>query len=92
VVEHEEAVLRAHDGQFGVAGEIIRTRGAAPESVFGLSIADATRLDPGTRDDWEARLAPWRQAVCISNTDLPAALRALVKMPGSIGPASDIPN
>ncbi|HEU0088617.1 MAG TPA: hypothetical protein VFQ77_13395 [Pseudonocardiaceae bacterium] len=81
---HEEAVRRAHAGQFGMAGEIIRTLEAAPEPVSALSLADATRLDPQTRQEWEARLSPWREAVCVNAVDLPAALRALAETPGAV--------
>jgi chromosome segregation protein len=84
VHEHEEAVRQAGEGQFGIAGEIIRTLDTAPESVSAISLADATRLDPETREEWEARLAPWREAVCINGLDLPTALRALTDLPGAI--------
>lgn len=84
VHEHEEAVRQAHEGQFGIAGEIIRVLDAASESIYGISLADATRLDPETREEWEARLAPWREAICINDVDLPSALRALKQMPGTI--------
>src|SRR5262249_51869791 len=36
VREHEEAVRQAREGQFGIAGEIIRTLDAAPESVSAI--------------------------------------------------------
>jgi hypothetical protein len=84
VREHEEAVWRAREGQFGIAGEVIRTLESAPESVSAISLADATQLDPETREEWQARLAPWREAVCINDLDLRPALRALKQMPGTI--------
>lgn len=84
VHENEEAVRQAREGQFGIAGEIIRTLDTAPESVSAISLADATRLDPETREEWETRLAPWREAVCINDIDLPPALQALAQMPGAI--------
>jgi hypothetical protein len=77
----EEDLERAGDGQFGLAGLIMRTLGAAVPSI---SLADATRLTPNTRHLWEARLAPWRDAVCVPAPLLSAALRALRDTPGAI--------
>jgi len=77
----EEDLEHAGDGQFGLAGLIIRTLG--PE-VPSVSLAEATRLAPDTRHLWEARLAPWRDAVCIPVPQLSTALRALRDMPGAI--------
>lgn len=82
VTEHEEAVRQARDGQFGLAGSVIRTLKAA--EISATSLTDATRLDPETRVEWEARLSPWREAVCLAGVDLPDALAALTNMPGAI--------
>ena len=50
-----------------------------------VSLADATRLAPGTRHQWEARLAPWRDAVCVpEGHPMPDILRALREIPGAI--------
>jgi hypothetical protein len=69
-------------GQFGYSGLIIRTLGP---DVPAVSLADATRLAPGTRHQWEARLAPWRDAVCIpEGHPMPDILRALRGIPGAI--------
>jgi chromosome segregation protein len=84
----EEDIKRARDGQFGLAGMIIRTLGAAVPSI---SLAEATRLAPDTRHIWEARLAPWRDAVCVPAPYLPAALRALRATPGAIIISSNEP-
>jgi len=74
----------AQDGQVGLAGLIIRTLRDAPKPVSAVSLAEATTLAPATRPLWEARLAPWRDAVCIARADLPVALSALATMPGAI--------
>ena len=73
---------QAEQGQFGVSGLIIRTLGP---DVPAISLADATRLAPGTRHQWEARLAPWRDAVCVPQRHpTPDILRALRDIPGAI--------
>lgn len=73
---------QAEQGQFGVSGLIIRTLG---RDVPAVSIADATRLAPATRHQWEARLAPWRDAVCVpGGHPMPDILRALRDIPGAI--------
>jgi hypothetical protein len=72
----------AEQGQFGLAGMIIR---ALRPDVTAVSLADATRLVPGTRHLWEARLAPWREAVCVSEGHhVPDILQALHGIPGAI--------
>lgn len=80
----EEDLEQARDGQVGFAGLIIRTLSAAATPMPAVSLAEATRLAPATRPLWEARLAPWREAVCVTRAHLPAALDALVNMPGAI--------
>lgn len=72
----------AEQGQFGFSGLIIRTLGP---DVPAVSLADATRVAPGTRHQWEARLAPWRDAVCVpEGHPMPDILRALREIPGAI--------
>jgi hypothetical protein len=72
----------AEQGQFGLAGAIIRALGP---DVPAVSLADATRLAPDTRNVWEARLAPWREAVCVPpGHQVPDVLGALRDMPGAI--------
>jgi chromosome segregation protein len=72
----------AEQGQFGLAGTIIRALGP---DVPAVSLADATRLAPDTRHVWEARLAPWREAVCVpSGHEVPGVLGALRDIPGAI--------
>jgi chromosome segregation protein len=73
---------RAEQGQFGFAGQVIRALGPVMPAV---SLADAVRLAPGTRAQWEARLAPWREAVCVpEGHPLSAVLHALRDLPGAI--------
>lgn len=82
VQQLRDGLEQASQGQFGLSGQIIRTLG--PE-VPAVSLADATRLAPATRDQWEARLAPWRDAVCVpSRHPMPDILRALQGIPGAI--------
>jgi chromosome segregation protein len=72
----------AEQGQFGLAGLVIRTLGP---DVPAVSLADATRLVPETRHQWEARLAPWRDAVCVPDGQpMPGVLQALREVPGAI--------
>jgi chromosome segregation protein len=78
----DEDLEHARDGQFGFAGQVIRT--LAAEEIQSESLAEVTRLAPETRPMWEARLAPWRDAVCVATTHLPDALRILADAPGAI--------
>jgi chromosome segregation protein len=72
----------AEQGQFGLAGLAIRTIGP---DVPAVSLAEATRLAPRTRHQWEARLAPWRDAVCVPDGHpMPSVLQALREIPGAI--------
>ena len=80
----EGELEQAEDGQVGLAGLVIRTLQAASTPVPAVSLAEATRLAPETRSLWEARLAPWRDAVCVGQADLADALTALADMPGTI--------
>jgi chromosome segregation protein len=80
----EEELMQAEEGQVGLAGLVIRTLETAITPVTAVSLAEATRLAPDTRPLWEARLAPWRDAVCIGDADLANALVALAHMPGTI--------
>jgi hypothetical protein len=82
VRQASDDLRNAEQGQFGLAGLIIRTLG--PE-MLAVSLADATRLAPGTRHQWEARLAPWRDAVCVPGSHYaPGVLHALHRIPGAI--------
>ena len=82
VNEAEAALDLARDGQIGTAGAYVRTLASAGIAAVGL--AEATRLVPHSRAVWEARIAPWRDAICVAPTDLHAALGALQGSPGAI--------
>jgi hypothetical protein len=82
VQQLERDLEHAHDGQFGFAGQIIRT--LAADGISSESLAEVTRLAPEARPVWEARLAPWRDAVCVASPHLPDALRLLTGTPGAI--------
>jgi chromosome segregation protein len=72
----------AEHGQFGLAGAIVRALGP---DIGAVSLADATRLAPDTRHTWEARLAPWREAVCVPpGHQVPDVLGALRDIPGAV--------
>jgi chromosome segregation protein len=78
----QQDLEHAEQGQFGLAGAIIRALGP---DVPAVSLADATRLNPDTRHLWEARLAPWREAVCVpSGHQIPDVLGVLRDIPGAI--------
>jgi chromosome segregation protein len=78
----EEALAQARDGQVGLAGAYIRTLRTAGVTAVGL--AERTRLATDGRTRWEARLAPWRDAVCVPRGDLEGALKALSGSPGAL--------
>lgn len=82
VQQASDDLRNAEQGQFGPAGLVIRALGP---NVPAVSLADATRLAPETRHQWEARLAPWRDAVCIPDRPpIPSVLQALRDIPGAI--------
>ncbi|MEH0828219.1 MULTISPECIES: hypothetical protein [unclassified Micromonospora] len=80
--EAEEALRQARAGRVGVAGAYIRTLDSLGITAVGL--AEGTRLAPEGRGSWEARIAPWREAICVASGDLPDALEALRSFPGAI--------
>ena len=80
---------QAEQGQFGLAGAIVRALGP---DIRAVSLADATRLTPDTRHVWEARLAPWREAVCVPpGHQVPDVLGSLRDMPGAVILTADEP-
>lgn len=78
----EADLARATDGQFGTAGEYMRM--LANQEIPSTSLAAAIRLAPEGRTAWEARLAPWRDAVCVAQAHLTDALEALADWPGAL--------
>jgi len=78
----ETDLARARDGQFGAAGLLMRV--LADHEIPSTSLASATRLASEGRAAWEARLAPWRHAVCVATTHLTNALQTLADSPGAL--------
>ncbi|MDT9700283.1 hypothetical protein RMT89_31485, partial [Streptomyces sp. P17] len=80
---YADQLRKAEQGQAGLVGEVLRAL-AAEEDITGVGLLDQIDLDDQTRDKWEAALHPWRDAVCVADADLPAALKALTALPGAI--------
>ncbi|MEY9857986.1 chromosome segregation protein [Catenulispora sp. GAS73] len=84
----EEALARAAEGQFGPAGAVMRI--LEVHGIPAVSLAESVSIEPSHRSVWEARLFPWRDAVCVPDEYLKPALAALAEHPGSMvfaGPA-----
>lgn len=82
IITSEDALTQAREGQFGVGGTILRALAAA--GIAGTALAEGIRLLPESRTAWEARLSPWKDAVCVPEENLDQALSILESMPGSI--------
>jgi hypothetical protein len=80
---YADQLRKAEQGQAGLVGEVLHAL-AAEEDITGVGLLDQIDLDDQTRDRWEAALHPWRDAVCVAHTDLPAALEALNDLPGAV--------
>ncbi len=87
----EGELAEAREGRTGQAGAALRAlEGATSHRRVGLMAT--TRVRPEARPQWEARLAPWREAVCIASDALEDATRAVSTLPGTIlicGPSSE---
>jgi hypothetical protein len=81
-IETEEALQQAQGGQVGVAGAHLRA--LTVRGIRAVGLAEAIHLTPEGRSSWEARLAPWREAICVARVDLADALDALRGFPGAI--------
>ncbi|GGV42050.1 hypothetical protein GCM10010495_69630 [Kitasatospora herbaricolor] len=79
---YTDQLKRAQQGHAGQVGEILALLHAADVTAVGLH--DQIELDSSTRDTWEAALHPWRDAVCVPQTELPRALKALAERPGAV--------
>lgn len=75
-------LAEAMEGRIGLAGNAISRLAAVGIPADGLM--SSTYIDPRLRGSWEARLTPWREAVCVRAENLDAALNALTEMPGAI--------
>ena len=88
----EDQLANAAAGRLGDAGRAIEILTAAPASIEAVGLLDAVEVADDHRDLWEARLLPWRDAVCVPASVREAALAALAHNPGSVvisGPAAD---
>jgi hypothetical protein len=89
----EEQLTKAAAGRLGDVGRVIEILDAAPVSIDAVGLLDAVEVADDHRDLWEARLLPWRDAVCIPAIMREVALVALAHNPGSVvisGPTSDL--
>lgn len=83
-----EELAEAQEGRTGAAAAVLRALHTAGIQAVGLMAA--TRIRSPARHQWEARLAPWRDAVCIPVEALHDATTAVSAMPGAVlitGPA-----
>ncbi|GIH24613.1 hypothetical protein Aph01nite_29230 [Acrocarpospora phusangensis] len=80
--EARQAREQAESGQFGSAGEAIRR--LEQENIEATSLVASVRLHASHRHTWEARLAPWQDAILIARDDLASALPLLRDRPGTI--------
>ncbi len=85
-----ERLEQARQGQFGRAGELVRR--LATIDIGAVGLAEAIQLTPQARAQWEARLAPWREAVCVTRGKMSDAIAAVTDLPGSILIGTRIPS
>ncbi len=76
----EDQLTQAAAGRLGDAGRTIEVLAAAPARIEAVGLLDAVEVADDRRDLWEARLHPWRGAVCVPAGTHEAALS---------GPADD---
>lgn len=76
--ELEDAV----HGRSGAAGECLKLLTDAGVGAKGL--LDSMEVAESHRDLWEARLQPWRDAVCVAHGAADLALPALASQPGAV--------
>lgn len=87
----EGELAEAREGRTGQAGAALRALEGAT-SHRGVGLMATTRIRPDARPMWEARLAPWREAVCVASVDLEDATRAVSDLPGTLlvcGPSAE---
>ncbi|MER5698789.1 hypothetical protein ABT255_17695 [Streptomyces mirabilis] len=87
-----EELTEAREGRTGAAATVLRT--LLSEKVEAVGLMAATRVHAHARPSWEARLAPWRDAVCIAPGDLERATEAVAAHPGALlitGPTPPAP-
>ncbi|WP_406377092.1 hypothetical protein [Streptomyces sp. NBC_00197] len=82
----------AREGRTGAAAAVLQLLHGQKMEAVGLMAATRVRAD--ARHLWEARLAPWQDAVCIPPDSLENARAAVSTLPGSVlvaGPAASLP-
>ncbi|MGC5346934.1 hypothetical protein [Streptomyces sp. DT171] len=87
-----EELTEAREGRTGAAATVLRT--LLSEKVEAVGLMATTRVHSHARPIWEARLAPWRDAVCIAPDDLERATEAVAAHPGALlitGPTPPAP-
>jgi hypothetical protein len=82
VEEAERGLHLAKAGLSGDSGKAIQV--LAEIGIKGVAVLDVVNPDPETRDAWEARLWPWRDAVAVPGKRLAEAARYLTsRLPGA---------
>ncbi|XQE77506.1 hypothetical protein ACN24L_00015 [Streptomyces microflavus] len=92
VIALEGELAEAREGRAGQAGAVLRALEGAT-SHRGVGLMATTRLHPHARSQWEARLAPWRESVCVASDALEDATRAVGHLPGTLlicGPEGEL--
>ncbi|WP_405933742.1 hypothetical protein [Streptomyces sp. NBC_00827] len=72
----------AREGRTGAAAAVLQLLHAKEMEAVGLMAATRVRTD--ARHLWEARLAPWQDAVCIPPGTLENATAAVSTLPGAV--------
>ncbi|WP_327042840.1 hypothetical protein OG400_12545 [Micromonospora ureilytica] len=81
----DDAVRAKHEaaeGQFGESGKVIRL--LDERGITATSLIASIRLRPSHRQEWEPRLAPWRETIVVAHNDLSKALPLLKDHPGTM--------
>ncbi|MGW6755594.1 hypothetical protein, partial [Streptomyces sp. NPDC055006] len=73
----------AREGRTGQAAAVLQALHAGP-CPDAVGLMASTRLHPDARSLWEARLAPWSNAVCVPPSLLDAAVEAVRDLPGTV--------
>ncbi|MET8941831.1 hypothetical protein ABZX28_33120 [Streptomyces rubiginosohelvolus] len=83
VKETDQELADARQGRTGRAAAALQALhdGPCPDAV---GLMASTRLHPDARPLWEARLAPWSDAVCVPADLLDRAIEAVSELPGTL--------
>ncbi|MCF6733694.1 hypothetical protein [Blastococcus sp. KM273129] len=77
-----EQVRDTEAGRGGDAGRCLAV--LADAGVAAVGLLDAVEVDPAARGEWEPRLHPWRDAVCVHTDQVSHAVAELAAVPGAI--------